>query len=257
MAVPSQAATPPTASVSAGKATLSGFRCIPAQDPSARAMTVSSVMRPLAHTVRMAVRFDLLESAKRDGPAAPVLYGDLGKWKSIAAAPRGQRPIAKWIVNKQVRGLVAPAYYRFRVSFRWTGAHGRVLGTAVRSSAVCYQPERRPDLQVKSIAVNRRPRHPRTELYVALIANNGVTASGPFEVQFVGGNHEKTKPLASIGPHAKAKVSFIGPLCDPAAPPSITADSTDQVDDFNRGNNTLAATCPVSKPTLAARLVKT
>jgi hypothetical protein len=41
-------------------------------------------------------------------------------------------------------------------------------------------------------------------------------------------------------------VSFIGPVCDASAPPSITADSTDQVDDFDRGNNTLTATCPVS-----------
>jgi hypothetical protein len=239
------AAGSPATGASAGKATLQGFQCITALDPSARAMTVSSVMRPLAHTVRMAVRFDLLESPKRGGPITTVRYGDLGKWKSIADQPRGQRPITKWIVNKQVRDL-ATAYYHFRVSFRWTGSHGKVLGSAVRASDVCFQPERRPDLQVKAIAVKPRPKHPRTDLYVALIANNGATASGPFAVQFVDGTYEKTKPVASLGPRAKTRVSFIGPVCDASAPPSITADSTDQVDDFNRANNTLTATCPVS-----------
>ncbi len=245
VAVPAPATGSPVASASAGKATLQGFHCLTALDPSARAMTVSSVMRPLAHTVRMAVRFDLLESSERGGPATTVRYGDLGKWKSIADQPRGQRPITKWIVNKQVRDLAA-AYYRFRVSFRWTGSHGKVLGTAVRASDVCFQPERRPDLQVKAIAVKPRPKHARTDLYVALIANNGVTASGPFEVQFVDGTYGKTKPVASLRSRAKTRVSFIGPTCDASAPPSITADSTDQVDDFNRGNNTLTATCPVS-----------
>jgi CARDB len=239
------AAGSPAAGASAGKATLQGFHCITALDPSARAMTVSSVMRPLAHTVRMAVRFDLLESSKRDGPVTTVRYGDLGKWKSIADQPRGQRPITKWIVNKQVRDLAA-AYFRFRVSFRWTGSHGKVLGSAVRASDVCFQPERRPDLQVKAIAVKLRHRHPHTDLYVGLITNNGDTASGPFEVEFVDGTSEKPKPVASLGPHAKTRVSFIGPLCDASAPPSITADSADQVDDFNRANNTLTATCPVS-----------
>jgi hypothetical protein len=246
VALPAQAASSPMASVSAGKATLQGFRCLPAFDPSARAMTVSSVMRPLVHTVRMAVRFDLLESAKRSGPAVPVLYGDLGQWKTIVDQPPGQRPITKWIVNKQVRDLAAPAYYRFRVSFRWKGAHGRVLGTAVRASGVCYQPERRPDLQVSSITVKPRANHPRSNLYVALITNAGLTASGPFEVEFVDGSRQKSKPAPSLAPHASTRVNFVGPLCDPSAPPSIIADSMNQVDDFNRGNNTLMATCPVS-----------
>jgi hypothetical protein len=243
LAIPAQAAV---TSASADKASLQGFRCIHALGPAARAITVSSVMRPLAHTVRMAVRFELLQSSRRGGPAAEVIFGDLGKWKSIVDQPKGRRPITKWIVNKQVRDLAAPAYYRFRVSFRWTGAHGRVLGTAARATAVCYQPERRPDLQVKGIAVHPRPKHPKTDLYVALIRNNGVTASGPFEAQFTGGGHVKNKATASLGPHAKVRIGFIGPVCDPADPPSITADSRDQVDDYNRGNNTLNATCPAS-----------
>ena len=42
-------------------------------------------------------------------------------------------------------------------------------------------------------------------------------------------------------------MSFVGPLCataDPSDPPEIIADSAAQVDDLNRSNNSLAATCP-------------
>jgi hypothetical protein len=38
-------------------------------------------------------------------------------------------------------------------------------------------------------------------------------------------------------------MSFTGPRCDPTAPPTITADSTLQVDDLNRVNNSIAAVC--------------
>ena len=32
---------------------------------------------------------------------------------------------------------------------------------------------------------------------------------------------------------------FVGPLCDAGSPPTVVADSTDQVDDYDRNNNAI------------------
>jgi hypothetical protein len=33
-------------------------------------------------------------------------------------------------------------------------------------------------------------------------------------------------------------------VCDPANPPTVSADSASQIDDFNRANNVMSAVCP-------------
>ena len=72
---------------------------------------------------------------------------------------------------KQVVDLKAPATYRLRAIFRWLGAHDKVLGTTVRTSPSCYQPELRPDLQVKTITVEAVPGNADANEYVAVIRN--------------------------------------------------------------------------------------
>ena len=40
-------------------------------------------------------------------------------------------------------------------------------------------------------------------------------------------------------------VTFVGPLCNAqSAPPTVTVDPNGLIDDFNRANNSLTATCP-------------
>ena len=38
-------------------------------------------------------------------------------------------------------------------------------------------------------------------------------------------------------------------MCDPTAPPTMTIDPDQQVDDYNRTNNSITATCPAPTPT--------
>src|SRR5581483_923326 len=73
------------------RAKLRGFVCQTALYPANRGIAVTSVMRPLAHTMHMAVRFELLERQSRSGPAMPVVYGDLGKWIYPRNRTLGQR----------------------------------------------------------------------------------------------------------------------------------------------------------------------
>jgi hypothetical protein len=237
--------------VSAGAATprakLRGFVCQTALYPANRGIAVTSVMRPLAGTMHMAVRFELLERQTRSAPAQPVVYGDLGKWIYPKDKTLGQRPNDQFIVPKQVSDLSAPAYYRFKVSFRWTGNHGRLLGTAVRTTSLCYQPELRPDLLVKSISVKPDPNHLNRDLYGAVIKNAGATGAGPFKVQFSDGSYTRSRTIRQLGAHSKRVLTFVGPLCDASAPPTVTADPNNQVpDDLNRANNSLTATCSPS-----------
>jgi len=194
----------------------------------------------------MQLRFQLQRKAKHAASFAPVNGGDLGKWVSPPIPTLGQRPADVWRFTKPIVGLAAPAEYRFRVSFRWLGAHGRVLGTAVRLSGVCSQPELRPDLRVPSITVESVPGRPNVNRYVAVIRNAGASATGPFEILFTPGGAlpVQTATVPDLAAHSKVTKSFIGPVCSNAAATTVTVDPEDKVDDFNRSNNSKTAVCP-------------
>jgi hypothetical protein len=229
------------------RAQLEGYSCQRALDPPDRSVAIKAVTRPLAGTRHMSVKFDLFE--RRAGSStseSAVRAGGLGVWISPLNPTLGQLPGDVWVLNKSVVNLAAPARYRFRVTFRWTGAHGHVLGTAVRYSAVCAQRELRPDLLVRSIAVSPVAGMPNEALYTAVIANRGATGAGPFEVLFTpnDGSSPQSRTVGYLGAGGSRTMSFAGPACQSADPPIVTVDATDEVDDYNRANNQLTAVCP-------------
>ncbi len=227
------------------RAQLRRFDCQRAVDPAARTVAVRAVMRPLPGTLKMAMRFELLSKTRTGHPYSPVRGGDLGSWISPSNPTLGQRSGDTWTVKKPVVDLAAPADYRFRVFFRWTGAHDHVLGTALRDTPTCVQRELRPDLRVvQPIQVESVTGKPSENRYVATIRNGGATAAGQFAVLFAPG--PKVKQVAGLGPYATTRVSFVGPVCSSTSPPTVEVDPYDQVDDYNRANNTLAVVCPGS-----------
>jgi hypothetical protein len=242
------ASAAPVAAADPPRAALRDFVCQTALDPPARAVSVQAVMRPLPGTQNLSVRFQLLITRKSHTPVAVVRAGDLGTWISPQDPMLGQQPGDIWRLSKPVANLLAPAAYRFRVTFRWTGANGRVLGTAIRLSPICVQPERRPDLLVKSVTVRPIPGHPSQDNYIALIRNAGATAAGPFGVLFAPGEGfaPTTRTVARLAADGTVRETFAGPLCTFRNAPTITVDPTDQVDDFNRSNNSLTAACSKS-----------
>jgi CARDB len=230
------------------RARVTGLTCQHALDPPARAVSITAVMRPLHGTKRMQMRFQLLSRAKGAAAYTPVTGGDLGTWVSPATPTLGQRPGDVWKLQKPIVGLAAPASYRFRVSFRWLGAHGHVLGTSVRESRGCFQPELRPDLLVQSITVEPVPGRPNVNLnrYVAVIRNAGASDTGPFEILFTPGGAlpVQTVSVSDLTSHTKLVKGFLGPVCSNAAATTVTVDPEDKVDDFNRSNNSMTAVCP-------------
>jgi CARDB protein len=237
----------PAATVGADtpRASLRSPLCVTAMDPVSRAISITAVMRPLTGTMRMQLKFDLLRRTAIARPFTRVRGGDLSTWVNPTDPTLGQHPNDRWNLIKQVVDLKAPATYRFRVSFRWLGAHGRVLGTATRTSPTCYQPELRPDLQVRAIDVEAVAGRPDVNAYVAVIRNAGASAAGPFEVQFSDGDVLKTRTVSELAPHSSIKEQFIGPLCTAGAA-TLTADPTNLVDDLNRANNSLNVVCSAS-----------
>lgn len=239
--VPVSAATPP-------RAQLATYSCTHALEPGARAIGIKAVMRPLSGTRKMAMRFELLQRSPGQ-PAQEVSGGDLGVWRTPPTPTLGQLPGDIWRLQKSVYNLAVPFTYQFRVSFRWTGRNGKVLGTATRSSHTCRQRELRPDLAVTSITVSAIAGHPKKELYTAVIANRGLTGAGPFQVLFAPGNNNSaptTDTINFLGAHRSRTLSFTGPVCDSTNPPTVSADSASQVDDFDRTNNVVAAVCPAT-----------
>jgi hypothetical protein len=225
---------------------LINFVCQRALDPPARAVSVQAVIRPLPGTKKLSLRFQLLMRRNASSPVSSVHGGDLGTWISPPDPTLGQQPGDKWKVSRSVLNLAAPASYRFRVQFRWTGAAGRVLGTVVRFSPTCVQPELRPDLLVRSITVRSIAGRPDKDEYIALIRNAGATGAGPFQVSFVPGDSSapKMRTVARLQPHQTVQEAFFGPLCSASSAPTITVDPAGQVDDLNRSNNALTAICP-------------
>jgi hypothetical protein len=246
--VPAAAATAPA------RAELTQFACQRALDPANRSVSVLAVTRPLTGTRKLAVKFDLLERTPATASAAAVRADGLGVWITPTNPTLGQLPGDIWRLNKTVIDLDAPATYRFRVTFRWTGALGKVLGTAVRYTRTCTQRELRPDLLVSTITVTPVAGHPDQDLYTAEIADQGATGAGPFEVLFAPG--DSSAPITRTVPFLRAgesrSLSFVGPTCDATSPPTVTVDATSEVDDDDRANNTMAAVCPVATTPSAA-----
>jgi hypothetical protein len=223
------------------RASLTGFQCPQASEPTGRGIQTIAVMRPLSGTKAMQLRFELLTKPRSSGGYTVVPGGDLGRWISPSNPTLGQRSGDKWVFKKQVVDLAAPASYRFRVDFRWMGAHSRVLGTATRYSRVCLQTA--PDLLVKSIAVRAVSGKPNLNRYIAVVGNAGNAGAGPFVVQFTDTPASpKTRTVTFLRPRDTVRESFVGPKCTSGAA-TVTVDPGDQTDDYNRANNAMTAVC--------------
>ena len=238
------------ASASAGtppRAQLTQFACHSTIDPAQRTVSVTSVMRPIPGTRTLSVRFELL--AQPAGTSTPHIVGataGLGVWVSPADRTLGRRPGDVWKLAKPVSDVDAPAGYRFRVEFRWLGAHGRVLARVTRQTGRCDERELRPDVLVEQVGVRAVPGHPAKDRYVAVIANRGASPSGQFSVLFTprAGAAGQTRAVASLPAHATRRTAFTGPACNATSPPTVVADPGNQVDDANRSNNALTVACP-------------
>jgi hypothetical protein len=225
--------------------------------PVARRIAITAVMRPVNGTMGMEVQFELQRARHRFGPFAAVHGRGLEQWVHPDNPTLGQRPGDIWRVDQKVENLPGTAFYRFRVRFRWTGAHGRSLGTSSAIGPLCYEPELRPDLLVRSLTVRAAPAQPASgqsatsqppqDHYIAVIANRGRTGAGPFDVELIlPARPPQTLAVTGLGSHSSAHETFTAPACTAGGRVTVIVDPNAAILDYDRANNTLTVPCPTS-----------
>lgn len=208
-----------------------------------RTAVVGASMRPVPGGKRLAMRIELFQKPLSGGRW--MLRGDvpgLGTWTLPSDPSIGTRPNDVFRYRQAVGRLVVPYAYRFRVSFRWSDAAGRVVREESAVTAPCREPDLRPDLVVASATV-APDLDPARALYTVTVKNIGRSAASGIGVGTTFAS--PTRYVRRLAPFESAQVTFIGPAC-PAGEsgPTFLADPGGTIDEALETNNSLLATCP-------------
>jgi subtilase family serine protease len=132
------------------------------------------------------------------------------------------------------------------VHFRWYGKGGRLLRSAMRTSAICKQPDQRPDLRAGALDAARGPLLDQAT-YELDVRNDGRTAATGFDVVLtVGGAEQPPEHVAGLAPAATAAVTFVGPLCAPGSTLRFELDAEDAVEESSEADDVVERACPFS-----------
>jgi hypothetical protein len=216
LALPATAAAADHASVS-----------LTACEPRERAAEFEARMDKVDGSARMKLRFTL-EARKRGRTWRRVAAPELRGWRT--ADPETTR----FISERRVTELVGPSFYRALVRFRWVDADGDVVATARARSRACWQPDHRPNLKLRGLFAAGGS-------YVVHVANTGRSESGPFDLDVSG--LEPFVVVDGLAPGEARILELAGPLCDPGAEVTATADPLDLVDERNERDNALTVRC--------------
>ena len=219
LAAPAQAATPASVALTA---------CVPRD----RAAEFEARMGEVVGAERLKMRFTL--QAQKPGRRSYHRVAAPGFSDWTTADPGTSR----YVFTRRVEGLVGPARYRAMVRFRWLDADGRTIRSTRRYSRACRQPDHRPNLKIKALSREGKRR------YVALVANNGRTATGVFELEVaIGDTQLEPVSVDSLEPHTQRLVTVRGPRCITGNVLTATADPLDLVDERSETDNVFSAPC--------------
>jgi hypothetical protein len=215
----------PASAAAAGPASVARAAC----QPRERAAEFEARMDKVAGSARMKLRFTL--EARKPGRAwRRVAAPELAGWRT--ADPQTTR----FISSRRVTQLIGPSYYRTLVRFRWVDAEGEIVATARARSRACWQPDHRPNLELRDLGIEDGGR------YVVRVTNTGRSASGAFDLEIAG-----VPPVVLAGgldPGEERFVEVDGPACEPGADVTATADPLDLVDERSERDNALTVPCP-------------
>lgn len=210
--------------------------CVKSTDANARAAVFEGSMRAWRRSARLQMRFRLQAETPDDPVWRAISAPGFGPWVSAATGVR------RYIYDKRVEGLLAPAAYRAVVNFRWLDRRGRVIGRARRISAACREPDPRPNLVVQQLQISRT--NPGRARYVAVVANTGRTTTGAFTVRFAAaGTPFGDLGAAPLAPGATVRVPVAGPACTPGEALATVVDPDNLVDESDESDNELDSVC--------------
>jgi hypothetical protein len=207
-----------------------------------RTATFVGSMPAVAGTKRMWMRFDLFVRVAPASDFASLKAPKLGVWQKSAPG----RASSGFVFTQRVQGLTAPAWFRAQVRFRWYGKGGKLLRSATRTSAVCKQPDQRPDLRAGALDAARGPLLDQAT-YELDVRNDGHTAAGGFDVVLtVGGAEQPPQHVAGIAPAATATVTFVAPRCAPGSALLFELDADDAIEESGEADDVVERACPFS-----------
>jgi len=210
-------------------------------DTAVRSATFSASMPAIKRSARLWVRFDLYLRASSAKLFKRLAVPKWGVWQKSKPGVPG------FIVSKRVDALVPGFSYRAYVQFRWYDKSGRILRTERRTSALCVQPDPRPDLSpgpaISGVALDAT--HAR---YTVAVRNRGLSAAGPFGVTLsVAGETLDPAPLAGLAAGAAESLTFDGPSCRAGTQITVSADPENTVDEASETDNVTVLRCPTLK----------
>jgi hypothetical protein len=189
---------------------------------------VTAMKRPARAQMRFTLEARTPEEPVWRGVSAP----GFGTW--LTAPPKAGR----YVYDKTVQQLRAPAEYRAVIRFRWRDTHGRVLRSESATTKICRQPDPRPDLQIVALKTGAR--------YVAVIRNTGRGDAGPFSVAFTRNGESLGLVAIADGLKPGAQVSAVlstAPACTAGELIAAQVDPLDEVDEADEDGNVLSQTC--------------
>jgi hypothetical protein len=211
--------------------------CTHGADPAA---AFEARMHAIGRTSRMQMRFTLQARTGESSEWRPVAAPGFGAWLT------SERGVARFVYVKRVEQLLAPAAYRAVVRFRWLDAAGRRLASARATSGRCFQPDPRPNLVLRRLLVEPAAAQGERR-YVAIVANRGRRASGPFAVDFSVAETPLGRVSAGgLAPGDVARIRLTGPECIAGAEVTAVADHDGAIDERDETDNRLSVPCPPS-----------
>src|SRR3954452_18226115 len=185
------------------------LRCAHGATPAERHVTFEGRIAAVSGSQRMQMRFTLQARTPDQAGWARVAAPGFGTWITV---PRGY---GRYVYDKTVSGLLAPASYRAVVDFRWRNGAGTVIKTGRDSSRTCQQPDPRPHLSAGSLDVQAATQ-PGRRRYVATLVNSGRGDAGPFEVDITReGALLGAVQVSELAAGAHRQIALSAPACTP------------------------------------------
>jgi hypothetical protein len=210
--------------------------CAKSTDPSARVAVFEGSMRAWRQSARLQLRFRLQSRTPQDPVWRTVHADGFGRWQS------SDRGVRRFVYDKRVERLEAPASYRVVVRFRWRNAKGRIVGRAQHTSGACREPDPRPNLVVRKLFVYRLSK--TRARYVAVVANTGRTAADAFEVRFDRGGLQLGEPFGVLlAPGHTERVHVDAAACKAGDVLDAVADPEGVIDEHSEADNRLQVPC--------------
>lgn len=210
--------------------------CVVGDDVSGGRAVFQGAMPAIRGARRLAMRFELERRSGEEDDWERVPAPTFGEWE------RSRPGVSGFVYSKRVEGLTAPAAYRAVVRFRWMDSKGRTVRRAVRTTAVCTQPDPRPDLTLVRLRTAVADTGPVVEVTVRNTGRADTSAPAAVALRSAGMD-QPPQTVPPLGPGVTAVVTFPAPSCPPGALLEAIVDPADGIDEADETDNARTIPC--------------